>query len=493
MAKLKTIVASASVAALLALPTVGALAWGADAGGIDDLRNAGATPGYGQIWVGLWTKNDPYGWSSYEDALRDVKAKGVTPVIMWYYWGDSISTSCVQYGCDGRSKSSWDSMANELARRANAVMGSSRFYVVLEPEFNKGGISDWETFDGYLAAQAGAIRYHAPNAKIVVGFGHWGGWSIFDRAAGASDMVGFQELRASTRDSAYEAEHVADNILRVAQELRAQFRKDILVFDLGIATYGGWEGVQERALQNLKAKQSELEAAGVKGIVWRYMRDNDNSSGYFGAAESSWGVITKWGSKKRAFDDLVALVKGGSTSTPTTTSASAISSPFTSVKGNEWWIEAKTVRTATAVHARVNGGSWVALPKTTWGAWAKSVHAPSGSTVDLRATYADGTTATASYAWPTATLVAGASGSTSAFTATFKNVGGNEWWIQTDVSASGTVTAVYAQVDGGSWTALSKQSWGAWAKSIHAPAGSRVQLKAVASDGAASYSATYTW
>ncbi|HEX2022906.1 MAG TPA: hypothetical protein VHH36_09325, partial [Candidatus Thermoplasmatota archaeon] len=431
-AKTWTIACVAAMAALLAAPLASAsLSIGVDAASVDDVRAAGATPAYGQIWVGTWT-NSANGWASYESALRDLRDQGVTPVVMWYYWGDGISVDAVKYGRDGKSLWQWNWMAEELARRADGVLDWRPFYVVLEPEFNKNGIQSWETFDGYLAEQAQDVKREAPNARVVVGFGHWGGWDLFDRAMAASDLSGFQQLRASTRDSSSEAIGLADEALRITRDLKGRFGKGVLLYDLGVATYGNWEWVQEKSLQRFSALSGDLERAGLKGVVWRYLRDNSYSSGYFGAAESSWGVLTSWGSKKAGFDDLMALMRGSSTSTSSTSTPStstAPSSAFSDVKGNEWWIQATVAGSPARVEARVNGGAWGPLAKQPWGAWAVSKHAPTGSTVELRATYGDGSSRSASYPWPPGA-------SSSSFDASFSGVDGNAWWIQASVSAN---------------------------------------------------------
>lgn len=463
---------------MLAAPLASALAIGVDAESVQDMKSAGATPQFGQLWVGTWTKSN---WGAFENDLRELRAQGVTPIVMWYYWGDSISINAVKYGGDGRSKSEWDSMAKELARRANAAMAGQEFYLVMEPEFNKNGVSSWDAFDGYLADQAWAIRGIAPTAKIVMGFGHWGGWSIFDRAMAASHYSGFQYLRGSTRDSASSAENSADTLLSITKSLKAQWGKGVVMYDFAVATYGGWEGVQERAIQGVAAKARELEAAGMKLLIWRYVHDNSHSSGYYGAAESSWGVVTSWGSKKRAFDDLVSLVRsGGSSGTSPTTATGASTGAIRDVKGNNWWIQASVDGSPTWVAARVNGGSWITMSKQSWGAYAVSAYAPTGATVDIIAKWADGRTATQTHPWPTAT----ATGSATSFDATFSSVSGNDWWVQARVSAPQQVTAVHARIDGGAWVPLAKQSWGAWAASVRAPAGANLELRATSSSGA---------
>lgn len=467
-------------AALLLLPSVAALPVGVDATGMGDLRAAGVVPAYGQTWVGEWMET--YGWSGFETDLRAMRDAGVTPVVMWYYWGDGIRVDAVRDGSGGKSKAEWDAMARDMARRAVAVLGSREFLVVLEPEFNKNGIQSWEAFDGHLADQSYAIQAIAPSAKVVVGFGHWGGWDLFDRAMAASDYAGFQILRGSTRDSTGSAEGAADEALRLTRELKQRFGKGVFLFDLGIATYGGWDGVQERALQRFVAKEGELEAAGLKGLVWRYVRDNGLSSGYFGPAESTWGVMTGGGARKPGFDDLVALARAPAASAAPAPAPGA----FSGVKGNEWWIQATVAGAPRKVEARVDGGAWVALAWQSWGAWAVSTHAPAGSTVELRATYADGATASARHPWPPG-------GAAATFDATFSRVGGNGWWIQTDVAANQPLAHVAVRVNGGGWIALAKQSWGAWATSTRLPAGSWVELQATSTTGATDRSGGVAW
>lgn len=473
------------LAGALLLPTAAAFPLGVGSQGVNEMKQAGASIAYGQVWVGRWMKSD--GWGFFEDQMRIMTNAGVTPVILWYYWGDKISPNTVQYGKDGYSKGEWDAMAKDMATRAKNLMGGKSFLVVLEPEFNKGGISQWETFDGYLADQARMIKSIAPNAKIVVGFGSWGGWDNFDRAMGAADYAGFQAMRGSTRDSAGETERIVDNILSVSKTLKNRFGKSTFLFDFAIATYGGWEGVQEKAIRNLKWREGELYGAGLAAIVWRYVRDNDLSSGYYGPAESSWGVRYSGGGNKPAFDDLVSLSKGSSTSEPAPAPEPAPSgaSAFSEVSGNEWWIQAKVSGSPTKVEGRVNGGSWFALSLKSWGAWAVSKHAPMGSKVELRATYGGGSTASATYAWPP-----GASGGSAGFDASFSGIKVEEWWVQASVKGT-DLQSVSARVNGGSWTPLTKQSWGGWAKSIHVTWGSCVEFQAKNAAGATDVSQKY--
>ena len=174
---------------------------------------------------------------------------------------------------------------------------------------------------------------------------------------------------------------------------------------------------------------------------------------------------------------------------------------FQNPRGNEWWIQVKVVANEplSGVDVRVNGGAWKPLTLRSWGEWAGSTHMPEGSVVQLRARSQDGDVhESPCYRWTSAAFTncedGGGGGEPSDFDATFRNVRGNEWWVETDVSTTGgTLAGVEVRVNGGTWSTLTKQSWGSWAKSIHAPAGSTVEFRARSTDGATDLSGTYRW
>lgn len=76
---------------------------------------------------------------------------------------------------------------------------------------------------------------------------------------------------------------------------------------------------------------------------------------------------------------------GGSTTPPST----AFNASFRPKAGNEWWVETTVLasKPLARVQARVEDGrdTWHDLTLRSWGAWAGSIHAPSGSLVRFRA------------------------------------------------------------------------------------------------------------
>ena len=79
------------------------------------------------------------------------------------------------------------------------------------------------------------------------------------------------------------------------------------------------------------------------------------------------------------------------------------------------------------------------------------------------------------------------------FTASFEPHGGNEWWVQTRVTASATLASVEARGPDGAWRALSLRSWGSWAASFHVPDGGLVTFRATSTGGEAVTSDAFRW
>jgi acid phosphatase len=176
--------------------------------------------------------------------------------------------------------------------------------------------------------------------------------------------------------------------------------------------------------------------------------------------------------------------------------APGFAATFSPCCGNDWWVQTgvSSATSVASVCASVNGGACQPLADRGWG-WASSFYVPTGATLRFTATSSSGATATSGgYSWPTAAPVAGSTSAPSAFAATFSNMRGNAWWVESDVATSGvTLAGVDASINGGAWIPLFHTSWGSWAKSIYAPAGSQVRFRADASDGSSVISAPKTW
>ena len=133
--------------------------------------------------------------------------------------------------------------------------------------------------------------------------------------------------------------------------------------------------------------------------------------------DRGWGWAASYSAPEGSLVQFRATSSGGATDLSdcyrwTAATLTSCSSPpvtqfdatFSSVRGNEWWVETDVTVTEgvlVGVDARVNGGTWIPLEKTSWGSWAKSFHVATGSSVEFRARSANAETdQSGTYAWP---------------------------------------------------------------------------------------------
>jgi hypothetical protein len=316
--------AAAALLLLASVPAGGAstsstMKFGMDPGAVSFLTGQGARPDYAMMWAGAW--NERSGWDAFATQADHLADRGVQPLVEWWYWGDSISVRCVQDGCWDDlhdvwlDRDHWRADAIRLADKLHAGLAGRPGVVVVESEFNKNGIESWETFDALLRDHAVLFRQHAPEVKLVLGFGNWGRdhWSTFDRAADAMDMVGFQTMRAKTRDSSARYLGAIDAVKDATSRLRSTFGKPVLLHDLALSSYDSstWSGYQERVVRELFERRAELQGAGLQGVVYRALKDNPNAdpANYYGQAEKHWGLQKSDNGWKPAMDDWIAGVK----------------------------------------------------------------------------------------------------------------------------------------------------------------------------------------
>lgn len=260
-----------------------------------------------QIWL-------PRGWKeSWLDLaeLARLKDRGVTPVVVHYFFGDDISKERVE---DQRKE--WYESLWRMARRIRDI---GPVLVVLEPEFNvappagETAITDWPWFANDLRAAAKMIRREAPNALVGVCPGDFPGTPnlepVLGPVAADLDFLAFQEMRAATRVEGDLQQYigVGKAATDYAQYLKRAFDRPILLGYVAVSSYDGWEEPQRAALQDLLDHRQKLLEAGVFGLVYFQLRDDPRHRGYFGEAEKHFGLTTGDGEPKPSLEVFRAL------------------------------------------------------------------------------------------------------------------------------------------------------------------------------------------
>ena len=293
----------------------GPMRWGVEAEGIDDVRALNLTPAFGMVWAGKWSGDE--GWRYVAGVVNRTHARGVTPLVQWYYWADDLTRHAIEHGQDGKSRDEWFRYARELADLLAREGGGREAYVVLETEFNHPEMVDYPYFDDLLAQQARLFRERAPGVKVVLGFGNWDppGWSTFPRAAEASDLLGFQLMRGPGVEGVAETKAAFLAAEEAAREMRARFpEKPLFLHDLAITTYGHPDGeaIQAEALARLLTQEEidRLKGFGVTGIAYRHVRDFPGAPpGYYGEGERHFGLKRADGTPKPAWSVWVQAMR----------------------------------------------------------------------------------------------------------------------------------------------------------------------------------------
>jgi hypothetical protein len=379
--------------------------FGADRAGVGFAAQQGARLDLAQFWMGAW--NEPGDqWGLAAQWARQVADAGSVPVAQWYYWAGDISPSCVSHGCWGhgvwKDQWHWNADAAKLADALHQGLHGRPGMVVLESEFNKQGVQTWDPFDAMLVRQASIFRAHAPEVKLVLGFGNWNPqyWPVFDQAAHAVDLVGFQTMRGATRDSYASYMGVVDSIQRAVVTLRADFGKPVVLYDLALSSFWEpqWAVNQNVAFQMLFARLPTLQAEGLRGVILRSLTDDPTmtTAEYYGWGERSMGLRHADGSWKpamRTWLDGVKAARGGTAGGSPGASGALTWQPRS--VGNPWWVDVATPGAhPRQVWASVDGGSWHNLPPDAWGTWAASFYVPGGTRVTFHARLPDGSMAT---------------------------------------------------------------------------------------------------
>lgn len=285
-----------TIALLAASVPTQAMLFGMDTGSVEAQAAAGVAPDVGTLWVGPW--NLEAGWLDPAADLERLREAAVMPVVHLYYWGDDISRACLEDGCQSelhgvrKDRAGWNATTEGLLVLLEALDGLT-VVVLLETEFNKVGPQTSEVLDTLLAEKARQIKGGYPEATVVLPFGNWNraAWADWDEAASASDAIGVQAMRASTRHTPAEYRDAYEETLAGAQAAQRLFGKPVWVHDIAMSTYGGDEGAQAAELSEFFDGRSALQAAGVEGLVYRSWHDTGMSTAnYFGEAERHWGL-----------------------------------------------------------------------------------------------------------------------------------------------------------------------------------------------------------
>lgn len=264
-------------------------------------RDFGLDPDFVQLWLTRDWKDD---WVPREK-LAALAARGVTPVVVHYFFGDDLSRE--------RFEPARDAWYTSLWRLAQQIRIDAPVLVILEPEWNQPAppgetsLQDWADFADDLRAAAEMIRRDAPNALVGTCPGDFAGPPDLERVLGPAskhlDFLAFQEMRAATDPASGKPGYldVGYAATEFASYLWRAFRKPVLLGYVAVSSGSGWEREQAEALESLAARRADLLRSGVFGAIYFQLVDDPRHRGYFGADEKYFGLVDNRGHAKPAW------------------------------------------------------------------------------------------------------------------------------------------------------------------------------------------------
>ncbi len=265
------------------------------------------------MWV---TRDWELSWFGRAE-LQALHDAGLTPVLLFYYFGDDVSQETVT--------AQYERYRHWLQTALRHLATDLPVLVVLEPEFNNvppngdAHVKDWAPFAELMIRSAAEVRRFLPGARVGICPGDYRAydlWGVLGPISRHMDFLAFQELWASTRPS-WLNEHyqdVTEFALLFTTYLRVVYERPVLLAYLGISSYSegsksDWEKVQAKVWGDLADDIDRFRANGLFGVLAFAWYDDPTHVGYFGPAETSWGLVERSGRRKPAFEEFARLAR----------------------------------------------------------------------------------------------------------------------------------------------------------------------------------------
>ena len=240
----------------------------------------------------------PVTWENRQELLS-MAASGYAPVVIFQYFDINLSPEFVK----ANEQNYYTFIQERLIPLLKDIPES---YILLEAEFNRGGVGAWSGWDEIAANAIRLIHQGLPQAKVGLTAGDWNFKGREDlkismrESAKLCDFIGYQFMISGIEENFSQdpAGQLLDRVLDFADFLKINFNKPLLIGYLGVSTYGGWEQVQAECLETFFEHIPDLKHLGVFGMVYFSYVDDPQKGGWFGPAEQTFGIVTGQGSFK---------------------------------------------------------------------------------------------------------------------------------------------------------------------------------------------------
>lgn len=304
----------------------------------DAVKAAGRRAGYRTKWGGAWNMPSRSGvgadWDSF---FRDCKAQSQIPVIPFFFMGDQGRPNALRNGVKDPYQGGVFKTVKDGLDVLTAIMAKAAGVapiVAVENESASYNLDDPAPFRAYFDECAKVV--HAAGGKVIFSPGDWSDQArvrtVFAQQVASSDYLSVSCVKfAPTHGATAISSSLGPAIGKALTTLRGATGKSIALCDVAVSSYGGayapappYLGGSGASLENGQADALRSLAAiqGLEFFCYRDLKDNPtfNTANYGGMAERSVGVMRADGSRKPAFEVLMAMAPPAvSTPLPTPT------------------------------------------------------------------------------------------------------------------------------------------------------------------------------
>ncbi|GEM_PF-1194195 len=248
-------------------------------------------------------------WENRQELLS-AASLGYAPVIIFQYFDEDLSPDFVQRNVAGY-------YAFIRQKLVPLLQGIPEPFILLEAEFNRGGVDQWAGWNAVAIKAINIIREELPSAKIGLTIGDWnfaGRENLeisMGKVAPYCDFLGYQIMISSVEENRIQDPpgQLLDRVLDFADYLRQKFNRPLLIGYMGISSLDGWEQIQAECLESFFRHRRDLMHLGVFGVVYFSYVDDPEKTGWFGPAERMFGLVDAEGERKPAWNVFLANAK----------------------------------------------------------------------------------------------------------------------------------------------------------------------------------------
>ena len=254
------------------------------------------------IWI---TKDfDFKNWFNPKDVNKNIVNNGYIPIFIIYWLRDDTSPQFIK-----THQNEYFNFLKKCDTYLKKIKGKK--YIILNPEYNENGTESWSGFNKFMLKSYKILKNK--NRLIGYGLGDFGDYEkTFDyenfesfknsfKAVKYFDFIGFQEMRALTRNNISQMLNTPYRTLEFAIYLHKKYKKPTFLAYLAISSYKNkiiQEKIYKRFSQLLPIFKKE---ANLIGFNIFHLFDRPQQIGYFKEAEKHFGLIDNKGNKKPAY------------------------------------------------------------------------------------------------------------------------------------------------------------------------------------------------